>query len=81
MKLVNGLAVRLNRSIAQSLHLAKGTKVNIEVDKKGIHITPIKTRKSSIKLPFSEDALLADITPHLSHTDELAIPLLSEVGE
>jgi hypothetical protein len=34
-----------------------------------------------LKLPFSEASLLADLTPDLAHSDELALPSLRELGD
>ncbi|MEE8056716.1 MAG: MazF family transcriptional regulator [Pseudomonadales bacterium] len=77
----NGLAVRLNSTIIEAAHLAKGSKVSITVDKNGVHIQPFEPKKVGLRLPLSEDSLIADITPSLAHADELAQPLASEVGE
>jgi len=77
----NGLAVRLNRSVIDAANLTKGCKVQIEVDKTGVHIRPIKVKKTRLRLPFSEASLLAKITPELAHADELAQPLSGEVGD
>ena len=77
----NGLAVRLNRSVIDAANLTKGCKVQIKVDKTGVHISPIKAKKTRLRLPFSEASLLATITPELAHADELAQPLSAEVGD
>lgn len=75
----NGLAVRLNRSVIDAANLTKGCKVQIEVDKAGVHITPVVPRKTKLRLPLSEISLLAKITPDLAHADELTQPLSVEV--
>ena len=77
----NGLAVRLNKAIVEAAHLTKGSKVSIEVDENGIHIRPTKPSKGRFTFPKSESQLLKGLTPELAHCDELAQPLLSEMGE
>jgi len=70
----NGLAVRINRTLAHAANLKKGTKINIEIDEQGLHIQRIEPAAQTAKLalPFSEADLLEGITPYLAHTDELA---------
>ena len=77
----NSLAVRLNRSVIEAANLTKGCKVQIEVDKAGVHITPVVPKKTRLRLPISEVSLLAKITPELAHADELTQPLSIEVGD
>jgi len=76
----NGLAIRLNKTIAEAASLARGSKVTIEVDKNGVHICAVKPQRR-LALPISEAVLLRGISPELAHSDELAIPLKLELGE
>jgi hypothetical protein len=51
--------------------------VTIEISEEGITVQPIK--KTSKKLPFTEDELLKGMTPFLAHADGIASPILKEI--
>jgi hypothetical protein len=61
-------------------NLTKCRKVQIEVDKAGVHIKPAVPRKTMLWLSLSEISLLYKITPDLAHADELIQPLSNEAG-
>jgi hypothetical protein len=54
--------------------------VKNEVDKAGVHITPVVPRKTILWLSLIEISLLDKITPDLAHADGLIQPLSVEVG-
>lgn len=77
----NSLALRINSTVADALHLESGSKVVIDVTGTSFSVKPVVAQKKGVRLPLSESALLAGITPELAHADELAQPMDSETGE
>jgi antitoxin MazE len=77
----NSLALRITGAMADVPHLMVGTKVDVEVTEEALIIKPITHRKVRLRLPYTEDELLATLTPELAHADELANPSGLEFGE
>ena len=77
----NSLALRVTGVMAELPKFSAGTKVIVEVSEEGIVVKPVIEHKGKARLPYTENALLADLTPEKSHTDELAIPVGPELGE
>jgi antitoxin MazE len=75
----NSLGLRITRAISDMANLGKGDEVSIEVTEKGLLISRKKPMKR-IKLPYSEADLLAGMTCHMAHADELPSLLAHEVG-
>lgn len=76
----NSLGIRITRPMSELAHLGKGDKVAIEITEEGLLISR-KMAKKRIKLPYSEADLVAGMTPHKAHADELPSVLDSEVGD
>lgn len=74
----NSLGLRITKAVGNLARLAKGTKVVVEVTKDGLVVRPRKGR-SRVSLPFTEKELIAGLTPHKAHADELPKPLASEL--
>jgi antitoxin MazE len=78
----NSAAVRLPGKILAAAHLDISSPISMEVKGNKIIIEAAKeSRSKRLKLPFSEAALLADLTPETAHADELALPTDKEVGD
>ncbi len=75
----NSLGIRITRPMSSMAHLERGDKVDIEVTEDGLLIR--RKAKQRRKLPYSEADLLADMTPHKAHADELPSLLDSEAGD
>ena len=65
----NSNAIRLSGVMSEIPHFSVGTKVLVKVTEKGLYIEKIK--KPQKRLPFSEKQLLAGMTHHTAHHDEL----------
>jgi antitoxin MazE len=76
----NSLALRITGVMAELPRFSAGTKVTVEVTEEGFIVKKVAKAKLKLKLPYSEKALLAGMTPAKAHADELAIPRLREVG-
>ncbi len=76
----NSLGLRITKAIGELSHLAKGTKVVMEVRDEELVVRP-KRRGRRTTLPFTEAELIAGLTPEKAHADELPIALSSEMGE
>lgn len=74
----NSLGIRITRPMCDMAHLGKGDKVAIEITEEGLFITRKKALKP-FKLPYSEADLIAGMTPHKAHADELPTMLDSEL--
>lgn len=74
----NSLGLRITKTVGHLARLAKGTKVVVEVTKDGLMVRPRKGRPH-LALPFTERDLIAGLTPHKAHADELPKPLASEI--
>jgi antitoxin MazE len=76
----NSLAIRLSGAMAELPRLQEGTRVSIDISNEALVIKPVKAIKK-LKLPYSENSLVASLTPVLAHADELARPIGNELGE
>lgn len=76
----NSLGVRITRPMSEMARLARGDKVAIEVTEEGLLIRRVEPTPKFPRFPFSEADLLAGMTPHMAHADELPALLDSEVG-
>ena len=72
----NGLAIRISGLVRDIPHFKEGMPVEIEVSELGLKIRKLPSQRSI--LPFSEDFLLAGITPHTAHADIISNPLEGE---
>lgn len=77
----NSLALRITGIMAELPQFRAGSKVTVDVTQDGLVIKPYKKKNRRLKLPYSENALLEDMTPSKAHADNLAIPIASEVGK
>ena len=76
----NSLALRVTGVMAELPKFTAGTKGIVEVSEEGIVVKPVIKHKGKV-LPYTENALLADMTPENAHSDELAIPVGPELGD
>jgi antitoxin MazE len=77
----NSAAVRIPASILSSMGLAVNSHITIEVKDGKIIIEPVKPSQKSLKLPFTEKALLQNLNAYTAHADELATPINMELGD
>jgi len=49
-----------------------GTKVTVDVSNDGLVVKPAIGKTTTFRFPYSESALLEDITPETAHADALA---------
>ena len=75
----NSLALRVTGVMAEVPHLEAGTKVTVDVSSEGLVVKPAAGKLGTFWFPYSESELLAGITPHNAHADELANPKGREV--
>jgi antitoxin MazE len=75
----NSLGIRITRAISDMAHIGRGDKVSIEITEEGMVISRKKTAKRH-KLPYTEADLIAGLTPHRAHADELPAMLDHEEG-
>ncbi|MEE4190922.1 MAG: hypothetical protein V2I66_05055 [Halieaceae bacterium] len=73
----NSLALRVSGVMADLPGFSAGTRVSVEVTEEGLVVTPIREEVRESVLPYSEEALLAGLTPAGAHADE-EITLLPE---
>ncbi len=66
----NSLGLRITRAMSDMAHIGRGDKVSIEITESGMVITR-KEEAKRLRLPFSEAELIAGMTPHTAHADEL----------
>ncbi len=74
----NGLALRVAGAMRDIPGFQDGTPVEVTVTDNGLNITRTK-RQRRLKLPFSEEQLLADLSPKKAHADILATPVAHEI--
>lgn len=74
----NSLGLRITRAIGHLARFGKGTKVVIEVTEAGLLVRPKKAAKRPV-FPYSERELVARLTPHTAHADELPRLMISEL--
>lgn len=77
----NSLALRVTGVMAELPNFRDGTKVVVEVSAEGIIVKPAHPPGKRLRLPYSEEELLADLDPDTAHADELATPVAAEMGE
>ena len=78
----NSAAVRLPGKILAAAQLDVSSPISMQVKGNKIIIEAAQEPPSKrLKLPFSEAELLADLTPDLAHSDELAMPFAKEMGD
>jgi len=75
----NSLGLRITKAIGDLAHLGKGTKVVVEVTEAGLVVRPKKPGKYRA-LPYTEREMVAGLTAHTAHADELPKLQLSEIG-
>ncbi len=75
----NSLGIRITRPMSDMAHLGKGDRVAIEVTEDGLQIRR-KVAPKPLEFPFSEETLLAEMTPYTAHADELPGLLPNESG-
>jgi len=73
----NGLAIRIAGIMRDVPHFQEGTPIEVEVFEDRLEIRKLRSAKH-VKLPFSEAALLEEITPETVHADLIAKPLEGE---
>ena len=72
----NSLGLRITRAVSKLARIRKGTRVRIELTENGLLVRPELDEART----FSEKELLAGLTPHAAHADELPLLLNSEQG-
>jgi len=78
----NSAAVRLPSKILAAAQLDVSSPISMQVKGNKIIIEAAREPQSKrLKLPYSEAALLADLTPDSAHSDELALPSAREMGD
>ena len=77
----NSLALRITGAMAEIPNFKAGTKVDIEIRENGLLIKPITRSTKKLRLPYTEQQLVAELTPSLAHADELASLSEKEIGE
>ena len=68
----NSLALRVSGVMAEIPQFTVGTRVEVEVTEEGLIVKPVRDQVGERTLPYSEKALLEDLTPDSAHADELA---------
>ena len=76
----NSLALRVTGIMAEAPRFKAGTKVTVDVSTEGIVVKPAVRKATRLSLPYSESALLKELTPAKAHADALANPLDIETG-
>ncbi|MCY4154785.1 MAG: transcriptional regulator [Gammaproteobacteria bacterium] len=76
----NSLALRVTGVMATLPEFKAGTRVVVDVTDEGLVVKPATRKKDSIHFPYTEDELLADLTPETVHADELAKVTAYELG-
>lgn len=75
----NSLALRLSGAMAEIPQFKAGTLIAVDISEDGLIVKRAK-KKKRFNLPYSERSLLAGMTPHKAHADELATPTQEELG-
>lgn len=71
---------RIARGEVLALENRAGNKVTVDVSNEGFVVKPAVRNARKLSLPYSESALLKEITPAKAHADALANPLDVETG-
>lgn len=77
-KIGNSLGNIIPATLIRQLDLTEGRDIEITSKDGKIIIEPIEAKKN--RLPFSEEDLLAGLTAHTAHADELATLSNKELG-
>lgn len=77
----NSLALRVTGIMAELPKFKVGTKVIVDVTDEGFTVKPATPEEKGFCFPYSEQVLLADMTPEKVHADALAKPTASEFGD
>ena len=67
--------------MAELSHSKANTKRMIEVAEEGLGVKPAVRERSKLRFPYTEEELLAEITPEKAHADALAQPEGPEIGD
>ena len=77
----NSLALRVTGIMAALPQFKAGTKVTVEVTEEGMVVKPAIREKSTFRFPYTEEELLAEITPEKAHADAVTQPAGPEIGD
>ncbi len=77
----NSLALRVTGVMASLPEFKAGTRVVVDVTDKGLVVKPATRKKDRFRFPYTENELLADLTPETVHADELAKITAYEFGD
>ena len=77
----NSLALRVTGIMATLPQFKAGTKVTVDVTEEGMVVKPAVRGKNTLRFPYTEEELLAEITPEKAHADALAQPAGPEIGD
>ena len=69
----NSLALRITSVMAEQPNLTAGTKVVVDVSEDGLFIKPVLEPVKNMRFPYTEEQLLAELTPESVHADDLAV--------
>jgi len=75
----NSLALRVTGAMAQLPRFEPGTRVTVDINSEGFVVKRATGRLGTFRFPYSEQALLAGMTPENAHADLLADPSGAEV--
>lgn len=75
----NGLGLRVSGPMRDIPHFSENTAVTVEVFEDGFIVK--KAKPTNAPLPYSEEALLAELDEHAAHDDLLASPSSDEWPE
>ena len=75
----NGLGLRVSGPMRDIPHFSENTNVTVEVFEDGFIVK--KAKPANSPLPYSEEALLAELDQHTAHDDLLANPSSDEWPE
>ena len=78
-KIGNSLGNIIPAALIKQLALVEGREIDITSKSGKIIIEPLDIKNE--RLPFSEEELLAGLTAHTAHADELATLSSKELGE
>ena len=71
----NSLALRVTGVMAEMPGFKEGAKVIVDVSTDGFEVKPVLKPGAKIKLPYSEQELLKNLTPETAHAEALAMPM------
>ncbi len=72
----NGLGLRISGLLRDIPHFEQDTPVRVEISEDGFTVK--KAQPTFTSLPFSEEDLVASLTPHTAHSDLVSTTLESE---